>query len=110
MTEYQLPDGPQTHPWIQTQRWLAHPLEYLEDCTQRYGDIFTLRIGPVFTPQVSVSHPQAVQQIFATDPKQLDSGEAAGIKSPLLGQQSLLALKDTRKMGSVESEQKCPHP
>ncbi|MBW4528705.1 MAG: cytochrome P450 [Phormidium tanganyikae FI6-MK23] len=93
MSEYQLPDGPQTHPWIQTQQWLMHPLEYLEDCAQRYGDIFTLRIGPVFTPQVFVSDPQAIQQIFATDPKHLDSGEAAGIKSPLLGRQSLLALE-----------------
>ncbi len=93
MPEYQLPDGPQTHPWIQTQQWLMQPLAYLEDCAQRYGDIFTLRIGPVFMPQVLVSHPQAIQQIFAADPKQLDSGEAAGIKSPLLGQQSLLALE-----------------
>lgn len=93
MPEYQLPDGPQTHPWIQTQEWLMHPLEYLEDCAQRYGDIFTLRIGPVFTPQVFVSDPKAIQQIFATDPKHLDSGEAAGIKSVLIGQRSLLALE-----------------
>jgi len=87
-----LPAGPQTHPWLQTQQWLMQPLEYLEDCAQRYGDIFTLRIGPVFAPQVFVSNPQALQQIFATDPKQLDSGEAAGIKSPLIGRQSLLTL------------------
>jgi cytochrome P450 len=93
MPEYKLPDGPRTHPWRQTQQWLTNPLEYLEDCAKRYGDIFTLRIGPVFAPQVFVSQPQAIQQIFTTDPKQLDSGDAAGIKSPLIGQQSLLALE-----------------
>jgi len=65
----------------------------MEACAKSYGDIFTLQIGPVFTPQVFISNPQAIQQIFTTDPKQLDSGEAAGIKSPLLGSQSLLALE-----------------
>ena len=88
-----LPNGPQTHPWVQTYQWLTNPLEYMEACAKRYGDIFTLRIGPVFTPQVFFSNPQAIQQIFTTDPKQLDSGEQAGIKSPLLGRQSLLALE-----------------
>ncbi|MEH2217040.1 MAG: cytochrome P450 [Nostoc sp.] len=93
MSAFKLPNGPQTHPWIQTYQWLTNPLEYMEACAKRYGDIFTLRIGPVFTPQVFFSNPQAIQQIFTTDPKQLDSGEQAGIKSPLLGKQSLLALE-----------------
>jgi unspecific monooxygenase len=68
----------------------------METCAQRYGDIFTVRIGPVFTPQVFISNPQAIQEVFATDPKQLDSGESAGIKSPLLGRQSMLALAGER--------------
>ncbi|WP_017653752.1 cytochrome P450 [Fortiea contorta] len=93
MAAFKLPDGPQTHPWLQTYQWLTSPLEYMETCAQRYGDIFTLRIGPVFTPQVFVSNPQAIQQIFTTDPKYLDSGAPAGIDAPLLGKQSLLALE-----------------
>ncbi|MBE9106004.1 cytochrome P450 [Nostoc cf. edaphicum LEGE 07299] len=93
MSALKLPNGPQTHPWVQTYQWLTNPLEYMEACAKRYGDIFTLRIGPVFTPQVFFSNPQAIQQIFTTDSKQLDSGEQAGIKSPLLGRQSLLALE-----------------
>ncbi|MFB2738980.1 cytochrome P450 [Umezakia ovalisporum] len=88
-----LPDGPQAHPWLQTYHWLTSPFEYLEDCAQRYGDIFTLRIGPVFKPQVFVSNPQAIQQIFSSDPKYLDSGAPAGVKAPLLGNQSLLSLE-----------------
>lgn len=93
MSAFKRPNGPQTHPWVQTYQWLTNPLGYMEACAKRYGDTFTLRIGPVFTPQVFFSNPQAIQQIFTTDPKQLDSGEPAGIKSPLLGRQSLLALE-----------------
>ncbi|MEH2236429.1 cytochrome P450 [Nostoc sp.] len=93
MSALKQPNGPQTHPWVQTYQWLTNPLEYMEACAKRYGDVFTLQIGPVFTPQVFFSNPQAIQQIFTTDPKQLDSGESAGIKSPLLGRQSLLALE-----------------
>ncbi|MEH1803041.1 MAG: cytochrome P450 [Nostoc sp.] len=93
MSALKLPNGPQTHPWVQTYQWLTNPLEYMEACAKRYGDIFTLRIGPVFTPQVFISNPQAIQQIFTTDPKQLDSGAAAGSGTPLLGPNSLLSLE-----------------
>ena len=92
MPALQLPDGPQTSPWRQTLQWVTNPVKYMEACAKRYGDIFTLRIGPVFTPQVFISNPQAIQQVFSTEPKQLDSGEEAGIKSPLLGRQSMLSL------------------
>jgi len=94
--QLKLPDGPQTHPWLQTIQWLTDPIGYMESCAKRYGDIFTLRIGPVFTPQVFISNPQAIQEVFATDPKRLDSGEEAGIKSPILGQQSMLAIAGER--------------
>ena len=93
MSNLKLPDGPKTHPWIQTYQWLKDPLGYMEECAKNYGDIFTLRVGPVFTPQIFISNPQAIQQIFTTDTKQLDSGEPAGVQSPLLGRQSLLALE-----------------
>jgi cytochrome P450 family 110 len=93
MPTLKLPNGPQTHPWIQTFQWLTNPLEYMEECAKRYGDVFTLQLGQNAAPQVFILNPQAIQQIFTTDPKQLDSGESAGIKSPLLGRQSLLALE-----------------
>lgn len=93
MSALKLPDGPQTHPLIQTFQWLTNPLEYMEACAQRYGDIFTLRLGPTFKPQVFISNPQAIQQIFTTDPKQLDAGESAGFSSAFFGRQSMLALE-----------------
>lgn len=93
MLNPKLPDGPQTHPLIQTIQWLMKPLEFMETNAKKYGDIFTVRIGPLFIPQVFISNPQAIKEIFTTDPQKLDSGEAAGIKLPLLGEQSLLALE-----------------
>jgi cytochrome P450 family 110 len=93
MSNFQLPDGPKTHPWIQTYQWLKNPLGYMEECAQKYGDTFTLRVGPLFKPQVLISNPQGIQQIFTTDPKQLDSGASAGSGAPLLGPNSLLSLE-----------------
>ncbi len=92
MPELKLPEGPQTHPWLQTIQWLIKPLEFMETNAKRYGDVFSVSIGPLFTPQVFISNPQAIKEIFTTEPQKLDSGEPAGIKLPLPGQQSLLAL------------------
>ncbi|MBO3462268.1 cytochrome P450 [Aetokthonos hydrillicola Thurmond2011] len=96
MSTHQLPDGPQTHPLVQTFQWMTQPVEYMESCAQRYGDIFTLRLGPSFQPHVLISNPQALQQIFTTDSKLLESGESAGFVSDFFGQQSILALEGKR--------------
>jgi unspecific monooxygenase len=93
MSNLKLPNGPNTHPWIQTFQWVKNPLGYLEECAKNYGDTFTLRIGPLFKPQVFISNPQGIQQIFTTDPKRLDSGTPAGSGVPLLGPNSLLSLE-----------------
>jgi hypothetical protein len=50
MSAFKLPDGPQDYPWIQTFQWLKDPLGYMEECTKNYGEIFSLRIDPVFKP------------------------------------------------------------
>ncbi|MFB2877404.1 hypothetical protein [Floridanema aerugineum] len=54
MSGLKLPDGPRTPASIQTFQWLTYPLGYMEDCAKRYGEFFTLRIGPVFSPQVQM--------------------------------------------------------
>lgn len=93
MSDFQLPDGSRTHPLLQTFQWLTNPLEYMENSAQRYGDIFTVRLGPTFKPQVFISNPEYIEQIFTSDPKQLDSGESAGFSSAFFGRQSILALE-----------------
>ena len=96
MLEPKLPEGPQALSWSQKLQWLTKPLEILETQAQIYGDIFTLPFAPSNTPQVIVSNPEGIQKIFTADRKQLDSGEEAGIKLPLLGQNSILALSGDR--------------
>lgn len=90
-----LPDGPQTPPLLQLIQWIAHPLDVLETCAQRYGDTFTLRLGD-FEPIVFTSSPQGIQEIFTASSQQFDSGRTNGILQPLVGQHSLLLMDGER--------------
>lgn len=98
MPARKLPNGPQIHPWLQKIQWLIRNNEYLEYCTQKYGDIFTLKVAPGFAPHVFISNPQAIKEIFAADSKQLDSGKEAGNSPFLQGENSIVALSGKRHL------------
>lgn len=67
-------------------QWIINPFALMESCAQRYGDIFTLRVGPGFRPYVFVSNPQALQEILTNDTKQFEApGEVNQLFRPLLG-------------------------
>lgn len=83
-----LPDGPKTPPFVQTLQWMAYPLEFLDDCAHRYGDFFTVRRNKS-RPTVYLSHPQAIQEIFAAHPDRFDSGLRNELLQTLLGQHSI---------------------
>ncbi|HEY9674817.1 MAG TPA: cytochrome P450 [Waterburya sp.] len=83
-----LPDGPKTPPFVQTLQWMTHPLEFLDDCAHRYGDVFTVRRNND-RPDVYLSNPQAIQEILTTNPEQFDSGLRNGLLQILLGQHSI---------------------
>ena len=34
--------GPTESPILQTARWVARPIRFLEDCRRRYGDVFSV--------------------------------------------------------------------
>ena len=91
----QLPDGPQIPRFLQLLKWVATPCRFLDDCAQRYGDTFTLRLSRC-NNFVFFSHPQAIQDIFTADGKQFDSGRASGILRPLVGENSLFLLDGDR--------------
>jgi cytochrome P450 len=63
----------------------------MEECAQRYGDPFTLRL-PSAPPIVFFSHPDAVKAIFTGDEEDLRAGEANFRLEPILGRHSLLLL------------------
>ena len=104
MSELKLPEGSQTQPWLQMLQWALNPLKLLETCARDYGDIFTINIGFNAKPQVIISNPQGIQEIFTTDPKKLDAGNPRILESnlgerynrPFLGGQSVISFYGDR--------------
>ena len=86
-----LPDGPKTLPLIQMLQWISNPLEFMDNCHQRYGDRFTVRLAN-FKPMVFFSNPQAIEEIFTSSVGQFDSGRANIVLEPWVGDKSLLLL------------------
>lgn len=89
-----LPPGPGRSA-LSTLRWLIRPIELMESCRRRHGDVFTLRLlglGEV----VFISDPDLVRAVFTGDPQLLRAGEAARVLRPVVGAQSLLLLDGER--------------
>ncbi|MEG4006842.1 cytochrome P450 [Microcoleus sp. Pol11C1] len=90
-------DGPKDARFVQTVRGLLNPLYYLDSNYQRYGDLFTSKFSN-FPPQVIISNPQAIQEIFTSDSKLFESGTGNQITLPLVGSNSLLLLDGDRHL------------
>jgi cytochrome P450 family 110 len=92
---YCTPDGPQASSARQLLEWIARPIKLMEDCTDRYGDLFTIQLGGV-GEVVFCSHPQMIQDIFTLDPQCFDAGISNFLLMPLLGDTSLILLDGDR--------------
>ncbi|MEG3906269.1 cytochrome P450 [Microcoleus sp. B4-C5] len=90
-------DGPKDARFVQTVRGILNPLYYLDSNSQRYGDLFT-SIFSNFPPQVIISNPQAIQEIFTSDSKLFESSTGNQITLPLVGSNSLLLLDGDRHL------------
>ncbi|MGQ4648532.1 cytochrome P450 [Lyngbya aestuarii] len=93
-----LPDGPKTPHWLQLTQWITNPIGYLEVALQRYGDIFTGKIGMSSRPFVVVSNPQALKQILGNDTSEefTAPGEFNEILAPMLGKYGVTKLSGDR--------------
>ncbi|MGB7839216.1 MAG: cytochrome P450, partial [Terrimicrobiaceae bacterium] len=93
-----LPDGPRTPPTLQLIQWIANPLSFMRNCSERYGDCFTVYFGDRMPRAVVFSDPQSLQIILTSDEsKQFDApGELNVILEPLLGPQSVIGLSGDR--------------
>jgi cytochrome P450 len=80
-----------------TWRWFRRPLQTLEECQARFGDMFTYRL-PYEGTWVFVSDREAVKQVFTGDPRLLHAGEANIILLPVLGAHSVLLLDEPEHM------------
>ena len=92
-----LPPGPRLPNLLQTARLIANPLGFLDDCSARYGDCFTLRVlGLNSPPVVFFSDPIAVQAIFTILADQFDYGKVTQVFRPLVGHESLIMQQGDR--------------
>jgi cytochrome P450 len=76
---------------LQTAEYIRRPLGLLEDCRDRYGEPFTVRIARG-APFVVFSDPDAIRAVFTGSPDVLRSGEANAVFEAGLGPRSLIVL------------------
>lgn len=87
-----LPPAPQESLTVQLLRWTFTPMQYIDECTQKYGDIFCLYLDKKL-PVVFTSSPDALQTILTSDTKDFSSpGELNEIFTLLFGNYSLITL------------------
>ena len=86
-----LPPGPRASGTRQSLRWFRDPVGYMEGCRERYGDIYTVRLGRLKRASF-VSNPQAVKEIFTANPELLHMGPTNALFRPVLGSSSLFLM------------------
>src|SRR5947209_425169 len=88
-----LPPGPKTPAAWQLIRYSYSPLSFLEACSRRYGDPFTIRQAG-YGKFVMLADPQAVKDVFRGGPHALHSGEGNEFLTATVGESSVLVLDD----------------
>ena len=86
-----LPPRLDSHPIVQTYKWVRHPIALLEACRARFGEMFCLEIIG-FGKFVIIANPEAIKEIFAGDPDKLPAGLSNSVVKPFLGANSMLVL------------------
>jgi cytochrome P450 len=76
---------------------MYRPTSFIERCRRRYGDLFSLRLGPRRNTVV-VAEPTAARRIVRGDPGIFRAGDANGILKPVVGPSSLLVLDGDEHM------------
>lgn len=74
--------------------WIADPIGCQDKYSQKYGDIFTMRLSGLGSVVV-IGNPQAVEEIFSKD-SQFDVGRANTLAQPLIGRNSLMLMDGAR--------------
>jgi cytochrome P450 family 135 len=93
----ELPPGPSLRRERQTVRWTEEPLPFLEECHERYGDTFTLRLRHLGT-WVVLADPEDVKRVFTADRNRLGVGLPNLMLAPLLGWRSVMLIEEPEHM------------
>jgi cytochrome P450 len=76
---------------------MYRPIEFMERCRERYGPIFSIRLGSA-RDIVVVGDPAYAMDVLSGDPEIFDSGQANLLFRPVLGPNSLLVLDGDEHM------------
>lgn len=95
--ETPLPPGPEEPELTQSMRWASEPLSMLEQCRQRFGDTFTLRLRHLGT-WVVLADPEDVKRVFSTDTNELGVGMPNLALKPVLGGHSVMLSEEPEHM------------
>jgi cytochrome P450 len=84
---------------LQAVGWALRPLPFMKRCSERYGDIFTMRIRGG-RPWVILSDPEDVGKVLTISPElvRAGAGEANPLLGPLLGPRSVMLLDEPEHM------------
>ena len=94
-----LPPGPSAPSLVQAMRWMRSPVDLMEDCHERFGETFTLRMARV-GELVFISDPPSIKQLFSSDREnELPEGRTV-LLEPVLGSRSLLLLEGDEHLSS----------
>ena len=75
------PAGPTEAPALQTARWLARPIAFMESCRRRYGDTFSVMFQGFKTPLVMVSSPEVIRALYAERGHNLPPGRTGDARA-----------------------------
>jgi cytochrome P450 len=92
-----LPPGPGASPFVQTVRWLFQPLQFLDSCRRRYGDVFSVRFIGFRTPMVMLSDPEGIRALYTAREHGLPPGRSVALM-PIMGPRSVLLLEGQEHM------------
>ena len=86
--------GPKDPYFVQHFRWFHEPLDFLEECRQRYGDVFQIKLGEGkgHRPLIMLNKPEHIQALLTDDFNKFDSGEGQLALQALVGENSLLTM------------------
>jgi cytochrome P450 len=86
-----LPPGPGPIP-RNLLAWTLRPVPLMEQCRARYGDRFTIDLGPPEHKWVFLTRPDDIRELFSAPADVLHPGEGARVLEPLVGKRSVLLL------------------
>src|SRR2546429_4327268 len=86
-----LPPGPKAPAVWQSLQWVLRPVQFMEACRRRFGDTFTLKLGPL-ADVVFLTDPELIKAAYQAPPDLAHAGDINGLFRPILGSNSLLLL------------------